>query len=230
MELTAVIFDLFGTLVNDFGSPGGTVHMEKMAAALGAPSEQFKSLWAQTTQMRIIGAFDTVEANLDYVCRSMSITPAFEQIRHAVEIRMQHVRQALQPRPDAVETLSHLKEAGYRTGLVSNCSIEIPILWLETAFASLIETAVFSSRERLKKPDTRMYDLACERLGVAPGSCLYIADGEDHELSAAARVGLHPVLLRTSPPKSSRRSHQEAEEWQGPRIDNLMEIVERMRK
>jgi hypothetical protein len=58
MSVTGVIFDLFGTLVDDFGSSGGTAHMENMAAALGVPYEQFNFAWRQTTEMRIIGAFE----------------------------------------------------------------------------------------------------------------------------------------------------------------------------
>ena len=66
---------------------------------------------------------------------------------------MKYIRQALRPRPDAITTLRQLKEQGYKIGLLSNCSIEIPILWPETAFADLIDTADFLCRERLKKPD-----------------------------------------------------------------------------
>ena len=70
---------------------------------------------------------------------------------------MKYIRQALRPRPDADTTLRQLKEQSYQIGLLSNCSIEIPILWPETAFADLFESHVFSSRERLKKPDPRIF-------------------------------------------------------------------------
>ena len=43
MKFEAVIFDLFGTLVDDFGSSVGQMHQE-MAAALGVPYEQFIQL------------------------------------------------------------------------------------------------------------------------------------------------------------------------------------------
>ena len=224
MKFKAIIFDLFGTLVDDFGSSVGQMHHE-MAAALAVPYEQFMQVWGQTAKMRIIGAFETVEANIKYVCDIIKISPTAEQLEKAVEIRMKYIRQALQPRPDAISTVSELKNKGYRIGLLSNCSIEIPILWQETAFADLFDTTIFSSRERLKKPDARIYNLACERLGTMPASCLYIADGEDHELTAAASVGLHPVLIRSSSQKNRGELHQEAREWQGPSIDSLKEVL-----
>jgi len=223
MKFEAVIFDLFGTLIDDFVSSVGDMHQE-MAAALNVPYEQFMQIWRQTAEMRIIGAFDSVEANLAYVCDAMKVNPRAEQIEKAVEIRMKYIRQALRPKPDAINTPSELRNQGRQIGLLSNCSIEIPTLWKETAFADLFHTAVFSSRERLKKPDTRIYHLACDRLGARPESCLYIADGEDHELAAAAEVGLHPVLIRTSTQKTSG-SHQEARDWQGTTIAALPEVL-----
>jgi putative hydrolase of the HAD superfamily len=224
MKFKTVIFDLFGTLVDDFVSSVGQMHQE-MAAALGVPYEQFMQVWRQTAEMRIIGAFETVEANIKYVCDDMKVQPEAERINKAVDIRMQYMRRTLEPRPDAIKTPSQLKNQGYKTGLISNCSIEIPILWHETAFAEAIDTPIFSSRVRLRKPDTRIYHLACERLDVTPEDCLYVADGEDHELAAAAKVGLHPVLIRTVTQKTSG-SHQEAREWQGSTVASLPEVLQ----
>jgi putative hydrolase of the HAD superfamily len=225
MKFTAVIFDLFGTLVDDFGSSAGQMNQE-LAAALGVPYEPFMQLWSQTLQMRAIGAFQTVEASIEHVCRAMEMQVGAEQIKSAVEIRLQYTRQALKPRPDAEATLAQLKHQGHKLGLLSNCSIEIPILWRETAFANLIDTPIFSSRARLKKPDPRIYHLACERVGTMPDSCLYIADGEDYELAAAAKVGLHPVLIRTPSQKNDGRLHQEAREWQGTMIASLPDVLQ----
>jgi putative hydrolase of the HAD superfamily len=224
MKFEAIIFDLFGTLVDDFVSSVGQMHQE-MAAALGVPYEQFMQFWGQTAKMRIIGAFDSVESNIEYVCDAMKASPRAEQIEKAVEIRLKYIRQALEPKPDAINTPSELKNRGHKIGLLSNCSIEIPLLWQETAFADLFDTTIFSSRERLKKPDARIYHLACDRLGARPEACLYIADGEDHELAAAAEVGLYPVLIRTSVQKTSR-SHQEAREWEGTTITSLPEVLQ----
>src|SRR3972149_9953419 len=118
----------------------------------------------------------------------MGVRVGAEQMAKAVEIRLRHIRRAMEPRPDAVATLARLKNQDYKVGLLSNCSIEIPILWPETTFADLVESPIFSSRERLKKPDPRIYHLACERLGVMPEHAVYVADGENHELAAAGSV------------------------------------------
>jgi putative hydrolase of the HAD superfamily len=224
MKFEAVVFDLFGTLVDDFATSVGQTYSE-LAEALEVPHEQFMPLWRETSEMRSAGTFQTVEASIEHVCGIMSVRVGPEQMAKAVEIRLQQTRRALEPRLNAVTTLARLKNEGYKIGLLSNCSIEIPILWHETAFAGLIDSAIFSSRERLKKPDLRIYQLACKRLDVPPERCLYIADGENYELAAAAKVGLHPVLIRTSLQETRSELRREASEWQGTTISGLAAVL-----
>jgi putative hydrolase of the HAD superfamily len=224
MRFEAVIFDLFGTLVNHFMSSVGQMHKE-MVAVLEVPYEQFNRLWSRTTEMRVIGAFETVEASIQYVLNEMNVDAQAEQIKQAVAIRMGYIKKALRPKAHAISTLNRLKRYRYKTGLLSNCSVEIPLLWPETNFAAAIEAPIFSCLARLKKPDERIYHLACEQLGSKPESCLYIADGEDYELAAAARIGLHPVLIRSSSEESLSELHWEAREWRGPSIATLPEVL-----
>ena len=224
MKIEAVIFDLFGTLVNHFMSSVGQMHKE-MAAVLAVPYEEFNPRWNQTTEMRVGGAFATVEASIEHVLNEMNVDAQVEQIEQAVAIRLAYIKKALRPKAHAISTLNQLKLHRYKTGLLSNCSLEIPLLWPKTDFAGAIDTPVFSCLARLKKPDERIYHLVCEQLGTKPESCLYIADGEEHELAAAARIGLQPVLIRSSSEESLSELHTEAREWRGPAIATLPEIL-----
>ena len=79
------------------------------------------------------------------------------------------------------------------------------------------------------KPDPRIYHLACERLGVMPENCLYIADGENYELTAAATVGLHSVLIRNSSRDNGGELRQEASEWLGDTINSLTGVLKLLR-
>ena len=224
MKFHTIIFDLFGTLVDDFASSTGTTSAD-LAMALEVPAEPFARIWRQATEMRVKGAFQTVEASLEYACDAIGVRANARQMKTAVEMRLQQIRRTLKPKPDATATLAQLRSEGCQTGLLSNCSIEIPILWPETPIAPLIDSAVFSSREGLAKPDPRIYSLACDRLGVSPGDCLYIADGENCELAAAARVGLNPVLIRNPKAQSRRELFREALEWQGEIVSTLLEVL-----
>ncbi|HEX7229131.1 MAG TPA: HAD-IA family hydrolase [Candidatus Binatia bacterium] len=224
MTIRAIIFDFFGTLVDDFVAATGPMTPD-LAMAVNAPHEQFIEHWRKTSNLRIDGTFQSVEAAIEHVCIAMDVRPSTEELAKAVEIRLSQIRRALKPKPDAVATLKTLRQRGYKIGLLSNCSIEIPILWPESPFAQFVDSAIFSSREHLKKPDPRIFDLACKRLGEIPRQCLYIADGENYELSVARRVGLHPVLIRNSFARRRQELFREATEWQGVAISLLSEVL-----
>lgn len=228
MKRSAIIFDFYGTLVDDFASSVGQTHGE-FVKALPVLPEPFREFWKQTTEMRIIGAFQTVEASIEYVCNLLGVRLTAEQLTRAVEIRLQSIKRTLSPRANALETLARLKKDGYKIALLSNCSVEIPILWPETPFAGLFDSTIFSSRERLRKPDPRIYRLACDRLGFPPENCLYIADGENYELTAAGKLGLHPVLLRNSSRDNASELLREAREWQGDSVGSLTEVLQLVR-
>jgi putative hydrolase of the HAD superfamily len=223
MKVEAVILDLFGTLVDDFVASTGPINTD-LAVALGLPYEPFIQLWRDSSDMRIDGTFQTIEASIEHVCAAIGADITPHQMNIAVELRLDQIRRALKPKPDAVTTLNRLKDNGYKIGVLSNCSIEIPILWPETPFADLVDSTVFSSRERLTKPDPQIYYLACERLGMVPQKCIYVADGENHELAAAAKVGLHPVLIHNSSAEHRRDLFREARAWQGMSISALTEV------
>lgn len=222
MKFQAVIFDLFGTIVDGFAAASAG-YQERFAAALGVANDQLAQHWRQLTERRTLGEFQTVEESIEHVCGLVGVTVTAEQIMQAVEVRLSLTRRALTPRPDAIATFEQLKKDGLKIGLLSNCSIEIPLVWPETAFAEWFDAAVFSSRERIKKPAAEIYHLACERLGVAPDASLYLADGENFELTAAAQIGMHAVLIRSSEVHGEAR--REAAEWQGDAISQLSDVL-----
>lgn len=222
MKYQAVIFDLFGTIVDGFAASSAG-YQERFAAALGVPNDQLAQHWRQLTDRRTLGEFQTVEESIEHVCVLIGRTVTAEQMMRAVELRLQLTRSALTPKPDAIATFQQLKSDGFKIGLLSNCSIEIPIVWPETEFAEWFDSTVFSARERIKKPSPEIYHRACERLGVTAEDCLYVADGENFELAAAAQVGMHPVLIKTSESHSEVR--REAQEWQGTSISTLTELL-----
>jgi putative hydrolase of the HAD superfamily len=115
-----------------------------------------------------------------------------------------------------MSTLERLRARGLKIGLITNCSSEIPAMWDESPFAPLVDACVFSCRMGARKPDSRLYELAAEKLGVDPEACVYVGDGNDDELAGAARVGMRPVLLRT----------QSQRDWDGEAVDRLTDIVE----
>lgn len=88
-------------------------------------------------------------------------------------------------RPAMVTAVDWLKATGYRVGCITNNvpAGEGPGMMRTEEKASAVaailarfDLVVESSREGIRKPDPRIYALACQRLGVAPAQCVYLDD------------------------------------------------------
>lgn len=224
VNFQAIIFDLFGTLVNDFTVAVSPTDRD-LPSILNAPRDPFQQHWRRTARLRIDGTFQTVEASIVHVCDAFGIKPTREQVAEAAAFRLEQIRGALTPKADAVHVLTQLKNAGCKLGLLSNCSIEIPILWPDTPLARFFDAAVFSSRECLTKPDPQIFRVACERLGRAPQACVYVADGENYELATAANLGMHPILVKNPAAQNRPELFKETSEWQGSMVGELSELL-----
>lgn len=222
----AVVFDLWGTLVDELTYPEANrlVYRQKVqdetADLLGLDRDAFADAWVAGAGERLVGAFST-EGALLHICGRLGVEPDAGRLRAAVEVRFEYVREALSPRPGTVETLSTLRDLGYRVGLISNCSEEVSALWGSTPFAPLVDTAVLSYDVRLAKPDPRIYEMAVEGLGVAAEECLYVGDGTSNELSGASKAGMTAVLMRAPYDQTDGAR----ENWAGERISDVREVL-----
>ena len=223
MKYLAVIFDLFGTLVDNFSSREYEDALIQMASVLSLPPDEFSRVWFGSARALQASTLHSLEDKIKHICSEMGTQSEKGKIRHAVKIRLDYIRYVMKPRPDAVEVLSWLREKGYKNGLISDCSQEIPVVWPETPLACLIDATVFSCLVGFRKPDRRMYELASERLDVPLDKCLYIGDGGSQELSGAIKVGMHPVLIRLDA-GSTEKHLTSREEWNGLAIHSLREL------
>lgn len=230
MKYDAVIFDLFGTLVDnteflDLSRSEYNRTLSNVAAALSIPEPDLLRLWSETVHERDAGLFPSMEKYFRHICREIGVKADARQIANAVELRLEYLRSVLTSRNHTVETLTELKASGYRLGLISDCSSEVPLLWPETPFAALLDGAIFSCEVKLTKPDPRIYRMVCDSLKVAPGKCLYVGDGGSGELTGAVEFGMDPVLIRA--PYDTVNGHRE--DWEGTRISELKQVLDLVR-
>jgi putative hydrolase of the HAD superfamily len=59
----------------------------------------------------------------------------------------------------------------------------------------IFEVVVDSAFVGMRKPDPAIYELTCERLGVAPAECVFIDDFA-HNCEAAEALGMSAVWFR----------------------------------
>jgi putative hydrolase of the HAD superfamily len=221
----AVVFDLYGTLVDEFRRDVFEAHVREMASDLGADPDAFEREWFATALNRQTGRHATVEENLRAVCASLGVEIPDGGLTRALARRAAMYTTYFRPRPGARETLRVVKERGYPTALVSMCAPDTPGLWRATPLAAFIDVEVFSSEVGLRKPDPAIYRCATDRLGVDPAACLYVGDGAYGEMSGAAAVGMTPVLIVDPDEEPGSALRPEAEEWGGPTIGHLADVI-----
>ena len=223
----AVVFDLWGTLVDELTHPEAhrLVYRRKTdetADLLGVDRDDFARAWSATAPDRMVGRHPSTEATLSHICRQLGAEPGADRISAAAQVRYEYVRAALSPRPGTVETMSTLKESGYSVGLISNCTEEVSRLWRSTPFSPLVDEAVLSFDAGLAKPDPRIYELAITGLGVSANRCLYVGDGSDGELTGAAKAGMTAVLIRAP----YDRADGSRESWDGEVISAIPDVLD----
>jgi len=223
MKIKAVIFDLFGTLIDSFNSQEYKQILSEMASLLALPEDSFYDLWTGSFNQRALGVFKTIEESFKFISNQLNKPVNVERIEQAVQIRLNYSKRTLVPRNDAIATLTQLKSLGFKIGLISDCTYEIPLIWDKTSFSQHFDSVIFSCNVGIKKPDPKIYHLACRDLKVKPKNCLYIGDGSSRELSGALRVGMFPILIRSPSEKNSVRIDEE--NWDGLRIKSLSEIL-----
>lgn len=104
--------------------------------------------------------------------------------------------QRWRPYPDVVPAVRTLRDAGIATGVISNWDRRLASLIDGLGLGDLFEVVVSSSDVGLRKPDPRIFTLACERLGVAPEHALHVGDHHYADVLGARAVGMTPVLIQ----------------------------------
>jgi putative hydrolase of the HAD superfamily len=211
----AVIFDLWATLV-PWDQEGANRFYDAMAQAAGVEESRFREAWLSGRKSREVGPI------VDHLRDLFGDLGAEPDIDEVLAMRREWTKRSLQPRPDALETLAELRRRGHLLGLISVCSQDVPHVWAETPFAGALDEVVFSCDVGVSKPDPRIYEIACERLGVEAGDCLFVGDGANDELPGAERVGMAAVQLRA--PGETLTSDGEA--WRGASIEHLSEVLD----
>jgi putative hydrolase of the HAD superfamily len=217
VKYRAVVFDLWNTLVLWPGNDGGHGFYDRMADHVGVPHDRFNEAWLEAYDDRAIGP---LEPSVRTVCKRLELDEG--NVDRLISFRIDFTRNALVPREGALEVLAELRHRGFRLGLISVCSEEVPRLWNSTPLAPAIDAPVFSCSEGVRKPHRRIYEIAAERLGARVDECLFVDDQPEFVRGAVA-VGMDAVLI-ASP--AGAPEPPGIEHWEGPAISSLEEVLE----
>lgn len=181
--IKAVIFDMYETLITHFQSPlyFGT----QIAVDAGIPENKFLEMWETTSKDRTIGKM-TLEEALETIlkknnCFSDELLNQIVQKRIKTKAALfQHMHEEILP------LLSDLKKKGILMGLISNCFSEEAEVIKKSILFPYFDAVCLSYEQGLQKPAAEIYKRCIHMLNVEAMECIYVGDGGDFELEAAA--------------------------------------------
>jgi len=186
-QIKGILFDFEGTLVgSQWNRKGAVEETLKKLSEMGFPIDRLQDL-----------KYSLLMAEAVRIAPEIGQAPV--EVKKVVEaIFDRYDEDALSRwtlRPGAKEFLHAVKEAGMRTGLVSNAGKAALKKALERFdLTNLLEVIVSRNDVRMLKPSGEGIDLALNQLGVTKGSGLYIGDSLD-DILASKEAGLRVVLL-----------------------------------
>ena len=104
------------------------------------------------------------------------------------------------PRDDVVGSVHRLRDAGYRTAIVTNNAREFREAWMTLLpFDEMFDVIIDSSEVGMRKPNPEIFHHTLRELGdVEPARAVFLDDHEGN-VRAATAVGLHGILVETDP-------------------------------
>ncbi len=217
MKYRAVIFDLWMTLV-PWDAEESRRFSDQVAETAGVDPERYWEAWLSVHHLPDRNTGPMTE-HLRALFSELGVEPDLDEV---LAMRSERAKRTLVPRPDALPTLEELRRRGYLLGMISVCTDDVPQVWGETPLGREFDAAVFSCDVGVSKPDPRIYEIACERLGVEAGDCLFVGDGANDELPGAERVGMTAIQLR--PPGEELTDSGKA--WTGASVEHLRDVLE----
>jgi epoxide hydrolase-like predicted phosphatase len=139
------------------------------------------------------------ELNHQYDAGLITLEQFLEQVHEATGKSPQLVERMLDneitKNTPLLDYIKDLKQT-YKIGLLSNIATN----WIKDNFLNieeqaLFDTMVFSYEVGMTKPDPRIFELACERLGVEPSEAVMIDDVEWYCQSAQS-LGMKAIVYK----------------------------------
>lgn len=241
-QIKAVLFDLGDTLLN-FGKvdtaslflEAGRTSYEYLKKA-GQPVGGFKRyLWGNLLGIRfksfiteIVGRdFDSLEVLKSYGKKNCyDLTD--EQWEDINRCWYEPLRGRTKVESDIIETLTKLRDAGLKLGIVSNtfvnaCSLDSHLE--EIGMLDFFPMRIYSYQLKFRKPNKKIFLAAASNIDTPPENIVYVGDRINKDVNGALKAGMIPVL-KTAYTNAGKKSPEGTIEIET--ISQLPDIIEKI--
>ena len=193
MSILAVIFDLGGVVLDsplevflqyerELGIAPHTVNRNIVAA--GAAGAWSRLERGEVSMSQFYQAFDAEMAAAGVTVSGAAI--------------MQRLASATDVRPAALTAIRRLRSAGRKVAALTNNWVNEDQSSKMDVLRSEFDVFIESTRVGLRKPDPRIYQLACRELGVEPHQAAFL-DDIGLNLKAARALGMTTIKVESLP-------------------------------
>jgi len=194
VKYKAVIFDLGGVV---FGSP--FEHFDEYERVAGLPTGAVRKVIAHSSQHGAWAALERGELSMPEFFTALDAEA--NAAGHAIDASeiMAMIGRGVGARPEMLKAIERVREHGLFTAALTNNwpsgnnGESPPGLRSLDIFDVVVESAV----EGMRKPDPRIYELTCERLGVDPTDAVFL-DDIGANLKPARAMGMTTIKVDTT--------------------------------
>jgi putative hydrolase of the HAD superfamily len=97
--------------------------------------------------------------------------------------------------PEALPTLSTLRERGLTLGVISNFDFRLYRILDGLGLSRWFDSITISTEAGYAKPSTKLFEAALEQHRLAPGEAVHVGDSEHLDLAGASAAGMAAVLI-----------------------------------
>ncbi len=210
-RIKAVLFDLGETLLN-FGRFSATRIFRQGARlsydylkSCGQPVGNFERYcWSNLIALRIRHLISNVLSNdfnstalLRSLGKRKGIVLDGDQWRHFAWLWYEPLSKIATIEPKIKETLARLEKMGLKLGILSNTFVSAHSLEKHLEQIGILDffgVRLYSYEFDFRKPDTRIFKIAAERIGERPENIMYVGDRIDKDIKPTLKLGMHAVL------------------------------------
>ncbi len=180
--IKAVLFDYFGVLTE-----GGASLRGVFAEAYGVSKGHLQYDWPMSMQ-----ALKGQVADEDFIAGVNALNADTEPVtRQDLEVRGDHPRTS----KTVYELAEKLRGQGVKTGIVSNTLRTMADSLRQNGLYDGFSPLLLSCEVSIAKPDSALYRMAVDELGVDPSEIVFIDDAPAN-LEPAKKLGMHVILAK----------------------------------
>jgi 2-haloalkanoic acid dehalogenase type II len=204
--VTAILFDVLHTLVDDSGFPRFQLRRLLAEAGIDLEGERFEEVYRALTRKE----YDWEAAALEEPFRSIRdrhrsrLTALYEHfgwdelrdLEEDIELLWQRIATS-GLYPEVSEVLPTLAERGYRLGLISNADEDDPVIraLLDSRLPVTFEAVVTSQGAGAYKPAARIFEHALWRLDLDRVDAVFVGDSPASDILGGSRAGLRTIWV-----------------------------------